>query len=129
MIEFYFEHAIKEAHKAFYKNLVPVGAVLVYDAQIISQKHNEIGPLDHAEILVLNEGIQKLGYQIKDAILYVTLEPCAMCLAALSLCGVKHVYFGAYNEKSVLSSSIELYGGFYEKECGVLLKDFFVMKR
>ena len=125
----YFECALSQAKDAFDLDLVPVGAVLVYKGEIIAKNHNGVSPLAHAEMLVLEEGLKKLSHNIKDAVLYVTLEPCAMCLAAFSLCGLKRIYFGAYNDKSIINPHVELYGGFYEKECSVLLKEFFIIKR
>ena len=121
----YFNVALLEAQKAFKKNLVPVGAVLVHHKNIISQAHNKTSPLEHAEMIVLKEGFQKLGHQLSECTLFVTVEPCQMCLGALSLCNIKAVYFGAYNEKSITNPKIPIYGGFHEKPCSDLIKKFF----
>lgn len=125
----YFDLAILEAQKSFDQDQVPVGAVLVHQDQIIAQFHNGPTPLDHAEFLCLNAGYAALGRKLQEAVLYVTMEPCAMCHAAISLCNLSAVYFGAYSHKSILNPNIPFYGGFYEKECEVLLKDFFKSKR
>jgi len=130
MMKKYFDILINDINQNSLKEeVVPVGAMLVYQNEIISKHMNGRDVLSHAEMLALKEGQEKLGPQIKDAILYVTLEPCAMCKAAISLSGIKKVYFGAYNDKSVIDANVAYYGGFYEKECGDALKVFFKSKR
>ncbi|USO02415.1 MAG: nucleoside deaminase [Alphaproteobacteria bacterium] len=124
--DFLIQH-IKES--ALDKEAVPIAALLVYHGRIISHHVNGRDPLEHAEMRVLKEGQEKLGAKLKDAVLYVTLEPCEMCKAAISLSGVKKVYFGAYNDKSVVDKNIAYYGGFCEEKCSALLKDFFKNKR
>jgi len=108
---------------------VPIAALLVFKNQIISKHINGMNALDHAEILVLKEASEKLGPKIKEAILYITLEPCAMCKAAISLSGIKKVYFGAYSNKSVEDGNVEYYGGFQEKVFADVLRFFFQSKR
>ena len=108
---------------------IPVAALLVYKNQVVVFHVNGTDPLSHAELLVLKEGIEILGPHMKDAILYVTLEPCAMCRAAISLSGIKTVYFGAYNDKGVEDANVMYYGGFYERECGDVIKAFFRKKK
>jgi len=128
-ITFGLDAAISQAHKAFQNNLVPIGAALIYNNKIISQAHNGISPLEHAELIVLNDGIKQLGHKINECILCVTIEPCQMCLGAISLSNLKSVYFGAYNEKSINNPNISIYGGFQEQECTKLMTMFFQMKR
>ncbi|MBX9696996.1 MAG: nucleoside deaminase [Alphaproteobacteria bacterium] len=135
--------ALNEAHKAYDMNEVPVGAVLVKDNELIATAHNQMhqsqNPLNHAESLVIEKGLEILGQNhLRGCLLYVTLEPCCMCAGAIELAGIETVYFGAYdlkmgqidNNHRVLShSKINVYGGFFEKECAQLLVDFFKMKR
>ena len=144
----YMELALECAKKAALLNEIPVGAVLVDEKnkKILSIRHNEIvsqnNPLDHAEILAIKEAcrIKKSRY-LTDLVIYVTLEPCAMCAAAISEARINKVYFGAYDEKK---GSIEhgvriynnknyfkpdVYGGIKEKECSLILKKFFLSKR
>ena len=144
----YMELAIEYAKKAASLNEVPVGAVLVDEKsqKILSLRHNEIvnqnNPLKHAEILVIEESckIKKSRY-LNDTVIYVTLEPCAMCAAAISEARIKKIYFGSYDEKKgaiengirIFSSNNyfkpEIYGGIKEKECSLILKNFFSSKR
>ncbi len=144
----YMELAIEYAKKAASLNEVPVGAVLVDEKsqKILSLRHNEIvnqnNPLKHAEILVIEESckIKKSRY-LNDTVIYVTLEPCAMCAAAISEARIKKIYFGCYDEtKGAIENGIrifsnnsyfkpEIYGGIKEKECSLILKKFFSSKR
>tara|TARA_Y100000588_G_C13596524_1_gene645175 strand:- start:55 stop:513 length:459 start_codon:yes stop_codon:yes gene_type:complete len=144
----YMNLAIKSAKMAALINEVPIGAVLVdiKKKKILSTRHNEIfaqnNPLRHAEILVIEEAckLKKSRYLI-DTALYVTLEPCVMCAAAISEARIKKIYFGAYDEKKGgLDNNIrifnnrsyfqpEIYGGIQEKKCSQLLSNFFSRKR
>ena len=142
------ELAIKHAKKAALLNEIPIAAVLVDEKKktVLSIHHNEIvsknNPLNHAEILVIKEAckLKKSRYLI-DTALYVTLEPCVMCAAAISEARIKKIYFGAYDEKKGgLDNNIrifnnrsyfqpEIYGGIQEKKCSQLLSNFFSRKR
>ena len=144
----YMELAINEAKKANIYNEVPVGSVLIDEknGDIISVHHNEIithnNPIKHAEILVIEEAcnLRKNRY-LENTSIYVTLEPCAMCAAAISEARIKKIYFGAYDEKKgaiengvrIFSNNNyfkpEIYGGIKEKECSSLLTNFFSSKR
>ena len=144
----YMELAIKHAKKAALLNEVPVAAVLVDEnnKKIISVRHNEIvsqnNPLNHAEILVIEEACKlKKSRYLDSAVIYITLEPCAMCAAAISEARIKKIYFGSYDEKKgSIESGIriftnknyfkpEIYGGIRENECSQILKIFFSQKR
>ena len=144
----YMELAIECAKKAALLNEVPIGAVLVDEKnqQVLSIRHNEIvnknNPLNHAEILVIEESCKlKKSRYLSDTIIYVTLEPCAMCAAAISEARIKKIYFGSYDEKKgSIESGIriftnknyfkpEIYGGIRESECSQILKIFFSQKR
>lgn len=139
--------AIALAKKAAENGEVPVGALVVCDGKIIASAYNLVekntDPTAHAEILVIRAASEILNSaRLKTCDLYVTLEPCAMCAAAISLARIKRLYFGAYDEKGggvengarVFSHSTchhkpEIYGGIAESECANLLKDFFADKR
>ena len=105
-IDFYMNLAIKKAEEALNYDEVPVGAVLINENnnQIISSRHNEItaqnNPLKHAESLVIEDACKlKKSKFLLNTVIYVTLEPCLMCAAAISESRIKKIYFGAYDEK------------------------------
>lgn len=138
--------AIEQAKKAVDHDEVPVGAILVKDGEIISKNFNRNislkDPTAHAEILVMREASEKLGsHRLDGCDIYITLEPCAMCAAAISLAKIRRVYYAASDEKfgaietglmSKTSSCYhrpEIYSGFCEADSVKLLKDFFKNKR
>jgi tRNA(adenine34) deaminase len=126
---------------------VPVGAVLVRDAAVIATGANRpIGACDptaHAEIEALRAGAHALGsYRLSDTTLYVTLEPCVMCAAALVNARVRRVVFGAFDPQAGGAGSlldvfklagmnhrVDVFGGVLAAECGTLLRDFFEWRR
>ena len=147
-INFFMNKAINQAKIGFEKDEVPVGAVLVDNItnKIVSSSYNCVNffknATSHAELLIINEACKKLNSKFLDnTSLFVTLEPCAMCSAAISETHIKRVYFGAFDEKKGSLESIiklynqkhyyvpEVYGGICEKECSELLKNFFRLKR
>ena len=137
------KEAINEARAAFCENEVPVGAVVVKNGEVIAKAHNltekNQNPTHHAEILAINKALENLGTKnLKGCELYVTLEPCAMCIGACALSKIDKVYFGAYDTKSgacggktdVLRENCfdyktEIFGGIEETECKKILTDFF----
>lgn len=137
--------ALRQAEMAVAKEEVPVGAVLVRNSQIIAKAHNtcehNTNPLLHAEMLVMNEAINNLQtYYLNDCDLYVTLEPCPMCAAAIANARIRKVIFGAYDIKSGgvdhgakvflhTHHKPEVIGGILELESQFLLKNFFKQKR
>lgn len=139
--------AIEQAKTAAEKNEVPVGAVLVENGKIIAVAHNQNislnDPTAHAEILVLREACKiKNQSRLDGCDLYVTLEPCAMCAAAISLARIRRVYysipdkkFGAVENGARIFQSTschhfpEVYSGFHEKESQNLLQNFFKLRR
>ena len=147
-INFFMDKALEQANRALLANEVPIGAVLVDNStnEIIASSHNLINSLNnstfHAEILVINESCQKRKNKLLNkTTLFVTLEPCAMCAAAISEVRIDKIYFGAYDEKKGSLESImkiynkrhyfvpEVYGGIKEEQCSFLLKNFFQLKR
>ncbi|SVC35778.1 uncharacterized protein METZ01_LOCUS288632 [marine metagenome] len=147
-INFFMDKALEQANKALLANEIPIGAVLVDNStnEIIASSHNLINSLNnsifHAEILVINESCKKRKSKLlKKTTLFVTLEPCAMCAAAISEVRIDKIYFGAYDEKKGSLESImkiynekhyyvpEVYGGIREEKCSLLLKSFFQLQR
>jgi len=144
----YMRLTIKEAEKAGQIDEVPVGAVLVAkNGEILSTAHNRVishnDPTAHAEMLALRDASEKINnYRLIDTILYVTLEPCIMCIGALIHARILTLVFGAKDPKwgaagslynlvkdKRLNHKIELISGVYESECASLLQDFFKQKR
>ena len=139
--------AIEQAKLAEQMDEVPVGAVLVKDNQLIAKAHNQPittnDPSAHAEIQVMRQAGQALdNYRLPDTTLYVTLEPCTMCLGAMVHARVGRVVFGAFDTKTGvcgsctdLSSSvcfnhqIETQGGILADQCKDLLQQFFKARR
>ena len=139
--------AIDEAHLAMNENEIPVGAVLVQEDKLIVKAHNRPiknnDPTAHAEIEALRKAGEKLqNYRLAKTTLYVTLEPCAMCLGAMTHARIDRVVFGASDPKSgVCGSTIDLLsesifnhqisvsGGVLEHECKNILQSFFKLRR
>ncbi len=144
--EFFMGKALAEAEKSLEKKEVPVGAVLVSGNKILGRGHNEPilrnDPTAHAEITAIRKAcLKKKNYRLPDCELFVTLEPCAMCLSAAVHARVKRLVFGAYDPKAGAVESmmkfpfektnhrVEIKGGVLANECGKILKDFFLKKR
>jgi len=126
---------------------VPIGAVLVHDGEVLATGRNEReerqDPTAHAEVLALREAAEKLGsWRVLESVLYVTLEPCAMCAGAIVLARVPRVVFGAWDPKAGAAGSVldvlaqpqlnhrpEVSGGLLAEECGALLSSFFAGRR
>lgn len=99
------KEALKEAEKAYLLDEVPVGCVIVYNDEIIARAHNKRkktnNTLAHAEMLAIEKANKKIGsWRLEDCDIYVTLEPCLMCTGAIIQARMRHVYFGAEDEKS-----------------------------
>ncbi|HVY12547.1 MAG TPA: nucleoside deaminase [Alphaproteobacteria bacterium] len=143
----FMQQALTEARAAQQAGEVPVGAVLVAGGQVLARANNrtlrDADPTAHAEMLVLRQAAKLQGAaRLEEADLYVTLEPCAMCAAAISFARVRRLYFGAYDAKGgavdhgpkffrqpTCHHAPEAYGGLLEQECGTLLQDFFKERR
>ena len=139
--------ALAEARVGLEAGEVPVGAVVVVDDVIVGQAHNApiaLGdPTAHAEVLALREAARKAGnYRLPGAVLYVTLEPCAMCCGAAMQARLAGVVYGALDPKAGavasryrllddggLNHRVETRGGVLGAECGALLRQFFETKR
>lgn len=145
--EYFMRLALREAEHALEHEDVPIGAVLVHGAEAIASAHNERevrqDPTAHAEIVALREGARALGsWRALETVLYVTLEPCAMCAGAIVLARVPRVVFGARDPKAGAAGSVldvlgeprlnhrpEVSGGLLAVECGALLSEFFASRR
>ena len=139
--------AISEALLAMDENEVPVGAILVQENNLITQAHNQPiknnDPTAHAEIEVLRKAGAKLhNYRLPKTTLYVTLEPCTMCLGAMIHARIERVVFGAsdpksgvcgstidLSSKSIFNHQISVSGGVLEHECKNILQSFFKLRR
>lgn len=139
----YMHEALKEAEAAAQRQEVPVGAVLVHEGEIVARAGNRTielnDPTAHAEILVIRQACEQLSSQrLPLCDLYVTLEPCPMCAAAISFARIRRLYFGAGDIKGgavengpclyhqpICHHAPEVYSGFREAECAALLQDFF----
>ena len=139
--------ALEQAKKAEQEGEVPVGAILVQNGLIIARAHNQPisrnDPTAHAEIQLLREAGEKLkNYRLTGTSLFVTLEPCAMCLGAIMHARVERIVFGAHDPKTGVCGSsenlidancfnhkINLVSGVLENESKQLLKKFFISRR
>ena len=137
--------ALNEAKKAFRKNEVPIGAVIVRDNIIIAKSHNlcefEKNSTKHAEINAIDIACKKLNSKtLDDCEIYVTAEPCPMCAGAISHTRIKRVYIGCQEPKTgafgtkinicdIMPHKCEIYFGFCEDESKELLRKFFEVKR
>ncbi len=135
--------ALREAEQAFAEGETPVGAVVVHQGKIIGRGTNQVerlqDPTAHAEILAIGAAASAMdSWRLEEAVLYVTLEPCAMCAGAIVLSRLSRLVFGAFDPKSGacgslfnivqdarLNHQVELVGGVLEAECGSLLRAFF----
>jgi tRNA(adenine34) deaminase len=144
--QIYMSKAIEEAQYAFEEDEVPVGAIITYETKIIAKAHNQVerlkDPTAHAEILAITQAADFLKSKwLHNCILYVTIEPCAMCAGALVLSRIGTVIFGASDPKTgalgskidinklKLNHKIKVKKGFLKEQCSQLLKDFFKGKR
>jgi tRNA(adenine34) deaminase len=139
--------AIEEAEQAGCAGEVPVGAVVVCAGEVIARAGNRTvadnDPTAHAELIALREANRALGSErLSGCDLYVTLEPCAMCAAAISFARIRRLYYGAADEKGgAVESGVrffaqptchhrpEIYGGISATRAAALLRDFFVARR
>lgn len=146
--EFYMDKALQQAKIAATHNEVPVGAVIVSpEGNIIARAYNKVETngcqSGHAEILVIQKATKKIGdWRLNGCLIYVTLEPCLMCLGLIQLSRLEKVIFGAtspiFGTGSLTSNTIlvhnylkklDIEGGIKEKDCADLLKSFFRKKR
>ena len=145
--EYFMRLAIREAERAPEHDDVPIGAVVVAAGEVIGAGHNERelrqDPTAHAEMLALRDAARHVGsWRVLESVLYVTLEPCAMCAGAIVLGRVGRVVYGAADPKAGAAGSVldvlgerrlnhrpEVAGGLLHEECAALLVDFFSSRR
>lgn len=141
--EYWMQRAIAEAGKAQEKDEVPIGCVIVREGRIIARGHNlresARDPSAHAELIAIRKAAGKLGsWRLLETTLYVTLEPCIMCMGAIILARIPTVVFGCYDPKGGAAGSlydlsddprlnhrVELVSRVLEGECSTLLSGFF----
>ena len=145
--EYFMRLALREASQALEHDDVPIGAVIVHDGEVIAAAHNErevrADPTAHAELLALREAARVLGsWRVLDSVLYVTLEPCAMCAGAIVLARVPRVVYGATDPKAGACGSVfDILGeprlnhrpavdaGLLADDSAALLRAFFTARR
>jgi tRNA(adenine34) deaminase len=139
--------ALREAERALEHEDVPIGCAIVHGGEVIAAAPNERelrgDPTAHAEILALREAARALGsWRLLDTVLYVTLEPCAMCAGAIVLARVPRVVYGTVDPKAGAAGSVldvlgeprlnhrpEVDGGLVAQECAGILREFFATRR
>jgi tRNA(adenine34) deaminase len=145
--EYFMRLAIREAERALEHDDVPIGAVVVRDGEVIGAGRNErelrSDPTAHAEVLALREASRALGsWRVLESVIYVTLEPRAMCAGAIVLARVPRVVYGTVDPKAGAAGSVldvlaeprlnhrpQVDGGLLALECAALLTDFFATRR
>jgi tRNA(adenine34) deaminase len=145
--EHFMRLAVREATRAPEHEDIPVGAVVVKDGEVIGTGHNEreirADPTAHAELIALRAAARSLGsWRVLDSVLYVTLEPCAMCAGAIVLARVPRVVFGTTDPKAGAAGSVldvlaeprlnhrpQVESGLLAEECADLLRSFFASRR
>ena len=144
--EKFMNEALKEAKKAYKKEEIPVGAIIVKDGEIIARAHNlretRESSISHAEILAIEKANKKLNaWRLENCEMYITLEPCMMCMGAIINSRIKKIYIGTLDPKTGACESViniedyrfnhvvEIETGILKEECEYILKDFFKMLR
>ena len=145
--EYFMRLALREATRALDHDDVPIGALVVRDGEVIGTGHNErevrADPTAHAEMIALREAARAIGsWRVLDAVLYVTLEPCAMCAGAIVLARVPRVVFAATDPKAGAAGSVfdilaeprlnhrpQVAAGLLAEESADLLRAFFAPRR
>jgi tRNA(adenine34) deaminase len=145
--EYFMRLALREAARALDHDDVPIGAVVVREGEVIGSGHNEreirSDPTAHAEMIALREAARTLGsWRVLDAVMYVTLEPCAMCAGAIVLARVPRVVFGASDPKAGAAGSVfdvlaeprlnhrpQVEPGLLAEESAEMLRAFFAWRR
>jgi tRNA(adenine34) deaminase len=145
--EYFMRLALREAVRALDHEDVPIGAVVIHGGEVIGAGHNErelrADPTAHAEMIALREAARALGsWRVLDSVMYVTLEPCAMCAGAIVLARLPRLVFGTADPKAGAAGSIlnvldeprlnhrpQVQSGLLADECAELLREFFAPRR
>jgi len=141
------QQAIREAERAYEKEELPIGAVIVFENRVIAKGYNQVetlnDPTAHAEIIAITSAANYLSSkQLLGCTMYVTLEPCPMCAGAIVLAKLEALYFGAFDNKSGACGSVmditnnkslnhilPVYGGILDEKCSEILRSFFDVRR
>ena len=132
--EFWMEKAIELAQKSYEQNEVPVGALIIKNDHIVGQGRNLMNSTNiatnHAEIIAISTASQQLdNWRLLDCEIYVTLEPCLMCVGAINNCRIKKLIYGAKNNNfgtvSMINPETEITSGILQFKCSKLLSNFF----
>lgn len=145
--EYFMRLALREAERALAHDDVPIGAVIVHEGEVIGVGHNErelrADPTAHAEMIALREAARQLGsWRVLDSVMYITLEPCAMCAGAIVLARVPRVVFAAADPKAGAAGSVlnvldvsqlnhrpQVESGLLAEDSADLLRTFFASRR
>lgn len=134
MDEKYMLEALKLAEKAMDEDEIPVGAIIVKNNEIIgcgyNQKERTKNPLKHAELIAIEEACKKIGdWRLNGCVLYVTLEPCPMCMGAIVETRLDKVVYGLSKNEHLYENDVAVVDGILEEKCLILLQNFFKNKR
>lgn len=143
--EKFMKKALLLAKKAYELDEVPIGAIIVKDGQIVSRAYNKREKSNdataHAEVLAIKKACKKIGdFRLIGCDIYVTLEPCVMCMGAILNSRIENLYFGAYisngsinaselTERAELNHKTNVFGGYLEEECSSIISSYFKSKR
>jgi tRNA(adenine34) deaminase len=145
--EYFMRLALREAGRALDHDDIPIGAVVVREGEVAGLGHNErelrSDPTAHAEMIALRDAARSVGsWRVLDSVIYITLEPCAMCAGAIVLARVPRVVFGAADPKAGAAGSVldvlnvpqlnhrpQIESGLLAEECAELLRTFFATRR
>jgi tRNA(adenine34) deaminase len=145
--EYFMRLALREATRALEHDDIPVGAIVVQNGEVIGSGHNErelrCDPTAHAEVIALRDAARTLGsWRVLESVLYVTLEPCAMCAGAIVLARIPRLVFGTSDPKAGAAGSVldvlsqpslnhrpQVQSGLLARECADLLRSFFASRR
>lgn len=138
--EYFMELALEQAKIAYKKREIPIGCVIVKNGKVIAKAYNtrekSKSAIAHAEVLAINKACKKVkNWRLEGSDIFVTVEPCLMCMGAILNARIKNVYYGAKNtsmanveidySKSILNHKVNVVAGVKEEECASLLKSFF----
>ncbi|MBV9466512.1 MAG: tRNA adenosine(34) deaminase TadA [Solirubrobacterales bacterium] len=145
--EYFMRMALREATRALAHDDIPVGALVVREGEVIGTGHNErelrSDPTAHAELIALRDAARTLGsWRVLDSVMYVTLEPCAMCAGAIVLARIPRLVFGTTDPKAGAAGSVlnvlaeprlnhspQVQSGLLAADCADLLRSFFAPRR
>lgn len=145
--EHYMRQALNQAFKAYENNEVPVGAVIVYDHRVIARAHNQIktlkDPTAHAEMIAITQAASFMkNERLNGCDMYVTIEPCPMCIGAAVLGRFRKIIYGAADAKTgacgsrvdlcrpgLFNHDLQIIGGVLDNECREIIQKFFMEKR